>query len=62
MKGTTAIKEYSQALRGVQMDQGNLSVPKERKNEKVEFTCSTTEDRRDILTWKKRQNMTSFIL
>lgn len=31
VNGTVEIKKYLQALRGVQVDQGNLSVPKERK-------------------------------
>lgn len=58
INSTAELKEYSQALQGVQMDQGNLSVPKERKM-RVKFTCSITEDRRDILRWKNRPNMMS---
>lgn len=35
VKGTAEIKKYLQALQGVHMDQGNLSVPKERKMRKL---------------------------
>lgn len=35
VKGTAEIKKYLQALQGVQVDQGNLYVPKERKMRKL---------------------------
>lgn len=35
VKGTAEIKKYLQTLQGVQVDQGNLSVPKERKMRKL---------------------------
>lgn len=33
-KGTTELRKYSQALRGVQVGQGNPSVPEETKTRK----------------------------
>lgn len=35
MKGTAEIRKYLQALRVIQVDQGNLSVPKDRKMRKL---------------------------
>lgn len=49
------LRKYSQALRGVQVGQGNPSVPEDTKNKKVEFICGTNGCREDPITWKKRQ-------
>lgn len=60
VNGAAEIKKYSQALREVQVGQGNLSVPGD-KNQKVEFIWSTTRGRADTFTWKERKHQIWFV-
>lgn len=46
VKSAAEIEKYSQALREVQVGQGNLSVPRDKK-QKVQLIWSTTRDRAD---------------